>query len=822
MEIMTMPERETLPDLKIIKPDGSELVHRVYSPTAGSHAMSFGVLLAFPLQVPGQDADIAFTSIWEHAAQALPKGDILDEGWPKPFGEFLAAGCCHAPKGHSSQPVSAHISIGSLSKRLAVFGRRRASIAGGITAPEPFVSIPLTLAHAFGGAGHEYNPDGKGLPDEQGDIELPNIELPDHLMMSRADRPPVAGFGPLPAVWPHRAQHLGKQDQHWRDTRWPHLPEDTDARYFMAAPPDQQLQAFWSGGEPITVRNMHPEFPELVGQVPRSRARFFVHQSDSDGEAHFRELYVHADTVWLLPGQQIGIMIYRGSIGVSDPDGRDINAFYAAFENPDEPQQPVEHYVSSCLKAMAPELFQAIPDVTSPEFEASLQSLVDTNLLEKVREQREYFQASLQQAGVHETELLQMLQANPHTRQFAQTVLQRNSTLTGFFNEIESLIAIIQSEDADPATATAATAGHSLKDALTPYPRPAGHAVRAQLPADSSDNALHDASAAARNRQIVLNAKSGGYSCANLDLSNANLAGLDLGGMDFTGSILAGANLAGAKLQGAEMNGIFAPRARFDAADLSGCRLSGASLGGASFTGAVLRAANLETSDCTGASFAGADLSHASLTGAVLSRAWLQGIQAERLNAAGAHMDHANLDNAWLPAAQLDGVSLAGASAQRINLQEASANNADFSQADLQGANLAGARLAGSQTGPGTSLQQARLDQAILQDASWTGADLREASLRGIQARGADFSDALLSEALLVESDLRNCAFDRASLERASLEASNLMEASFIHGKLQNCNFDKCNLYNATFKDPDIAGASFRQANLDRTLLTSS
>ncbi|HBT34230.1 MAG TPA: hypothetical protein DEB15_16085 [Pusillimonas sp.] len=817
-----MPMHETLPGLKIIKPGRTELVHRIYSPEPDQYAMSFGVMVPFVLQASGTEQDITFSSIWEHAANVLQKNETLDEGWPKPKGEFLAAGCCYSPAGTTQQPVSAHISIGALNKRLAVFGPRKLNVAGGISAPDAFEKMPITLTNAFGGKGYDANPNGKGFTNKGGDAELPNIELPDHLMLSAKDRPPVAGFGPLPSAYPQRAQHLGKQNEHWRNTRWPHLPVDTDARYFMAAAQDQHLDSFWAGGETIEIQNMHPEHPVLQGRLPRTRPRFFVHQSSPDGSAHFRELNVHLDTVWLLPEERLGVLTFRGSIAVSDPDARDINAFYAEFEDPGELPLPVDLYLNNCLKGMAPEVFKDVPDVTSPDFKASLESTSGEELIKKVRDQREYFQASLNKAGIREDQLLGMLEANPNTRQFAQAITQRSKSLTGFFNEIEGLLKVIQEEEGTqpPAETKPADTQAALKKALTPYPQPAPFAPQA-APASNDTAQLHDAMAAARNRQLVVNAQANGYPCVNLDLTHANLAGLDLSGMDFSGSVLAGANLAGAKLQGACLNGIFATGTRFDAADLSGCQFVKASLGKSSFVGSTLRGANLESSDCTEANFSSADLSSANLQKATLSHAWLQGIRAERLVASGAQFDQANMDNAQLPAARLDGANLAGASVKRINLQGAIAPKANLSQANLAGANLTQADLSGSQAGPGTSFQNALLDRAILETAAWAGANLNEVSMLGVKASKMDLSDCILTRARLTKSDLRSACFDRSDLEQAEISAANLMQASFIHANLQSVNFDNSNLYNATFVDTKIAGARFHNANLDNTLLAT-
>lgn len=810
---------DKLSGLKLFTPPQTEIVHRVFSPAPDQYAMSFGVLVPFVLNPPGQSIDVNIESLWDIIASSLGKNQILDESWPKPRGEVLLAGYCYPPPGHDEQPVSASISAGSVNKRLAVFGDRHFTATGGISVPLAFERMPLTPQRAFGGANYPANPEGTGFESLKGQHPLPNIEYPNQLIMSPNDRPEPASFGPLSSGLPQRAKYLGPLTSKWQADRWPHLPEGTDARYFMAAPEDQHIPGFWQGGEEITIRNMHPEFPVLQARVPRLNPRFFVHQSDPDGEARFRELHVHADTLWLLPESQLGIIIFRGGISVADGTGHDINAFYAELETPDHEPYPLEFYLNNCLRLMAPEVFKDLPDPASPEYKAELASMDEAKLLQKLREQRSYFEASLKTAGMREDELLKQLEANPNTRQFAQTIMQRNGTLTGFFNEIEGLLKIIQ----DPETAASAlsmiSATKGLNAAVTPYPVPAPSAPVQPVPQASAP--LHDASAAARHRQMVINAMRNGQSCAGLDLAHANLAGLDLAGQDFSGSVLAGANFAGAKLQGACLNHVFASGARFDAAEMAGCSLQQASLGRASFVGAQLRGADLQGSDCTEGNFSGADLSGCNLQNAILSLAWLQSIRAERLQADGIQLDHANLDGAWLNGARLADANLSGARAQRANLQDVVAPKINFSQADLSGANLQNTNLTGSQAGPGTWFHQARLDAATLKESSWMGASLIEASLTGILARNADFSDADFSHTKVTRADLRHCTFDRACLRNADFSLSNLMQASFMNADLCAGNFSQSNLYNATFVDTDITGARFGDANLDRTALAT-
>lgn len=804
---------DKLPGLKVFKPTQTEVLHRVFSPSPSQFVMSFGIIVPFALSPEGQTQHVDTPSLWDVITPALGAENIFDECWPKPNGECLAVGHAYPPADHHDQPIAVTLNVGPVSKRLAVFGDRHFTVGGGISAPQPFARMPISSSYAFGGPEFAANPNGKGIERQDGLQELPNIEHPNQLIFSPSDKPEPAGFGPLSADLPQRSTYLGPLSEQWLKERWPHLPVQVDTRYFLAAPKDQQRKGYWQGGEAVSVSNMHPQHPYLEGQVPKLRPRFFVHQSEGTTDAKFRELVVEADTVWLLPEAQLGLLIFRGCVPVADGTGFDINAFYAEFESPDSPEYEVGVYLNNCLRLMQPELFQDLPDPFAEETQIALGNLDGEQLLQKIQEQRSYFEDSLQKSGMREDEFIRQLEANPHTRQLAQSLVERNGSLSGFFNEIQSLLEILQ----NPEQVEQASHERHLNDVITPYPQPAAHAVA--QPTVAAPEALHDAGAAIRHRQIVINALQNGQSCAQLDLSYANLAGLDLAGLDFSGAILAGANFSGAKLQGACLDNIFASNTRFDAADMAGCSLRQATLHQASFTGAILRGADLQHSNCTEANFTSADLSGCNLQSAILTQAWMQNIRAERLMADHAQFTHANLDGAWFNGARLAHADFSGASAQRLNLQDCLAPGANFSQADLTGVNMQNALLDGSQAGPGTSMVSARLSAAQLENASWGGADLTGADMVGINGSKSDFSATQLLNAKVTGADLRGSNFDRASLRNADFSTSNLMQASFMNANLTASNFSQTNLYSATFVDTEIAGARFTDANLDRTAL---
>lgn len=804
---------QAFPSLNILKPGHVEVIQRIFSPATGQNLLAFGVILPFALSAPGHEPETVDPApLWEKIQQTLGTQGTFDEGWPKQRGELLLAGDCHPPAGHTDQPVSVSIQAGALHKQLAVFGERRYGLGGRISAPKPFERMPLTPAQAFGGQGYAANPAGKGI-DTTLDAELPNVESPRHLIASASDRPEPAGFGPLPPEVPQRARHLGEVGPEWLETRWPHIPLDTDPRFFQTAPADQQLEAFWQGGEPITLRNLHPQHPDLHGRVPALRPRFFILQDKPDGESAFVELNVHADTLWLLPERRTGLLIYRAAITIQTPDARDITCIMADFEAPDTPELPIEHYTERLLRATVPDAFEGLPDIAALQ-EANAH-LSGSELLAQLREQKSQLRQMIETQGIDESALQQQLLDNPHTRRFGQMLAQRGGNMSGFLNEIEALLMTLGADEMEPAPPPA------TPDLNLARPAPAQTAPRApQAPVSQTHEAvLRDDALALSNREHALSRLQRGLSCAGLDLSQANLAGLDLAGADFSNTLLAGANLSGAGLQGALFEGANLQGARFDAALMAGCRFTQATLDQASFTGAGLQGAILDGSDCTEANFSGADLAGASLQGTNLNRAWLNRAKAAQIRAEAADFTDANLEGADFERASLAHADFSGAKLRQANFDHATCQSANFTQADLAQASLVRCDLSSSQATPGTQWQGANLSRAILNDISWMGVVLDDATLREVQARQADLSDSRLRNVQMTESDLRGATFDRADLGHADLSRSNLMEASFIQADLSHCGLEDCNLYAAGFIDTTLEHTRLRGANIGATLL---
>jgi hypothetical protein len=194
----------------------------------------------------------------------------------KPRTDILVNGTAWAGGSKRNTSVDIQLTLGSIKKRLRVFGNRywhRRNIGGiVISDPEAFEALPITYERAFGGwdctsrnpAEHrlyDRNPVGTGfLLRSEGciGVRLPNIEYPNHLISSWKDRPMPAGLNAVECSWSPRRELAGTYDEKWRQGRFPLWAEDYDSRYNNCAPTDQQMHGYLRGGEEVELINLSP------------------------------------------------------------------------------------------------------------------------------------------------------------------------------------------------------------------------------------------------------------------------------------------------------------------------------------------------------------------------------------------------------------------------------------------------------------------------------------------------------------------------------------------------------------------------------------
>ena len=327
----------------IVKPTRLGVLRRVSSDRDG-HRLWITGLGAFGMPSPGDFLTEA--QLWQTAAPILG-ATPLDAGMPKPNAEVLMAGDACAPADRTVRKLAVDLEIGSIAKRLVVFGRRWWQFGSDgplMTEPQPFDRVTLGWNNAFGGSGFAENPVGKGA-DAKGairsgqQVELPMIEVPEALIVDIEQRPAPAGFGPRAEDAPSRLSHAGDYDDAWLRDDFPGPGRGFDRRYWNMACPDQQTACAFRGDEPFRVTSMHPEHTDLRGCLPGFRIRAFTLRDDE-----FQELDVRCDTVWLFPNALMGIVLFRGGLAVADADASDVPHVMLAYERLLDPQRSLTHY----------------------------------------------------------------------------------------------------------------------------------------------------------------------------------------------------------------------------------------------------------------------------------------------------------------------------------------------------------------------------------------------------------------------------------------------------------------------------------------------
>ncbi|MBT4194737.1 MAG: DUF2169 domain-containing protein [Gammaproteobacteria bacterium] len=335
--------------MKVIKPLQLSLQIKPFT-WQKKNQLAVTVLLGFPFD--SSKEVLLEQELWSQLPDLLGDYTFLDAGMPKPYGEVLVYGNYYAPGGQAIAADRVQLVMGSVDKSLAVIGSRywRAVLAP--TEPEAFTQMSITYNNAFGGKDYKKNPVGKGMDEQDvfGELRLPmpNIEFPDHLVTSTSQRPEPAGFSPIDMMWEPRSLKMGTYDEQWKQECFPGYPVDLDWSHFNVAPTDQWIENFWSGDETFKILNMHTEKSETSGKLPSFRTRCFM-QKQAEKHSQFSEIDMRAETAFLFPNEEIGVMLFRGTVEVIEDDATDIDNFLVAYE--DLSQQPrSEKYYKDALE----------------------------------------------------------------------------------------------------------------------------------------------------------------------------------------------------------------------------------------------------------------------------------------------------------------------------------------------------------------------------------------------------------------------------------------------------------------------------------------
>lgn len=837
--------------MKVIKPQVLSLLTR---PFEFHREFWLGVSVIAFMPIGEARALLPETAMWPFLAEELPPDLPLEAGIPKVQPEFVAVAHACAPGGRPAAQLRVGVQLGGTIKTLNAFGDRFQR-GQRVSEPQPFATLPLDWAHAYGGKDVAENPAGKGsvpvsLPDGPA---LPLANVMDPKLGERGVRTP-SSFAAIDVMAPSRRARAGTYDDAWLKQDFPGYPRDMDWRFFNVAAPDQWLAKPLEGHEDYAFENLHPEEPLLRGRLPGMAARaFLVRKNAPEG---FEEVALTPTTVWFFPHRKRLVLIAQGRARLAEEDGADIlravigadplgalrpaSAFKAVMEARLDRQEGGLHALRD--EELVPGDW-VVPDpaMAPPEDPyAKVRTLLGRKRRMAEREREKTIEA-VKARGLDPAEFvpppLPPEPEMPKLEDIPALAAAMKAASEARRAEAEAAFAAKEAEQA-PALAAAGVDAASLRKAKPKGPptwtaagaradlearvaamRGVGITLpqsEAELADPGSDARWRETEAALRNgyrrraheqdpadrrpaeasaRLLALLAGGGArdhYDFSGADLARASLAGLDLSGVCLDSANLEGADLSGCKLTGAVLAHANLEGARLVGTDLAEANLGRARLAGADLSRAILARAVLSSADLSRAVLAGADLTDARLDGVVIVGADFSAVRAEGMAAL-------SLDFGGLKA---PGIALTKAKFIECNLQNADLSGSVLDGASFIGCNLSGAVLAGARMTKTAFVQECKLVDANLSRADLTAANLRETDMRRAFLDGAILDSADCSGSDLTDASLRGIAgaglrLVAARLAGAQLVGANLMGADFSRADLREADLSQANAYEA-------------------------
>jgi uncharacterized protein YjbI with pentapeptide repeats len=805
------------------------------------------------------------TDMWTAIGEAVP--GIVDEGLPKPRGEVLVFGSCHAPGGKPAPMCGVRVRVApvevdrrrTVDKKLLVFGDRywRGGTFGrSMTEPAPFTQMPLGWERAFGGESYPKNPLGRGIAAAEGndEIPLPNVEDPAACVSSPGQRPEPAGFGPLEMGWPQRQSKAGTYDDRWLQEDFPGYARDTDPAFFSAAAPDQRIQGVFRGDEEYLLENLHPSRPVLRGMLPGVAARVLLRRK---GERKSEEVQTQLDTVFFLPDKEIGVCVFRGTAPILEDDAEDIELALAACEEIGEPRsfEHYEHALDRRLDKDQSPLLALIADDLVPPFAAGGDAAA-VGIPPEMAGQAAAGQASVLEESREELAKLGVDAAVPPP--LAAAVAAPAGTSPAAPAPPPPAAAAAPPSVAAPAPPSAPSPPPLAAPAPPPLvaPPPPSLAAPAEAPPAAAPPAAPGPEAAPAPRARKFGNGPPKSEAAKL-IETLRQAAIQprpdiekkLRKLQETDALALESYRTGAHYQ--------APARPLDPAELARARqamkdmrsqgqsfaaldwtrhdLSRFNLTGADFRKTLLEGADLTHTNVAGADMSGAVLAHATLRNTRFDSAILEGANLGSTLIEGTSFAGANLRKAILAKSKLQSVSLKGADLTKIDLFKTEFVSVDFEAAvtdgldflpghDLTGCRFPRAKLAKSnflQTKlHGVDFAEANLESVTWLKVSADRADFRGASMKKFVAvEGCSFEGASFAGADLTGAVIRGANMRGANLEGACLEGANFCQCDLTGAKLTGTQAKELNLIRANLTDATLRGSNLMEAMLQKSTL---
>lgn len=799
--------------------------------------------------------------ITTHLLPTMDCHGILDLILPKTRPEFLVSGAAYTAHQQNKTQCAVRVKVADKEKSLLVFGDRY-WLDHRISDPQPFEQMPIVWANAFGGAGFDENPEGKGIGRQLINgvwtTPLPNIEIPTAQISSINQRPKPAGFSPVMINRPRRYKHVGNFSDIWMKTDIAGFFPDMNTRLFSAAEADQR----WTDKESLpvgcafSVWNMHPEQPCWTGTIPNWIARCFVTRQNRQGSEAFLEVDLKPTTIWLLPGIKHAIMMYHGSVAVAQTYAEDVLAIVAAIELPGQPrekawykeiferrsdletgalyalrdkdlvpksiigdwhdtrpvdtglllenagkrEQRIRAEMGSKISGTGLDSSKIMPEFTGPQFPIS------GEYLPELHDRMQRLQhASEQQIGEEKERIKKALAENPDTDPVLFEKMQ--DVVDGKIPDsaAEDLKQAMQRLEQLQADMERQWQEEHQTDRIGAAGLPDREQIHQTMQQMKKINlySAHFLPQGIAVSQHICNQKR--------DLVLERLRrGMDLRELDLSGANLTGLTLTAADLTGSDMSGANLTDATLDGANCSRVLLTRSKIENTSLRNALFRETNLGATSPSRADFTGAQLSAMVLQHSTFSNcnfensSWDEVVQTTSAAFSNCRFDSATVNKTIFTECRFANSSFARGKFSQVAFQVNTLENITFENAALISITFVASTLRN------VNFMHARIEGASftyklnIDTCSFQGAKIKNSSFNRTVLNTVDFSDAVMLHCDLSAATLHGANFAAVKATGSIFRRTDLRLARFVAADLTGCNFQQA----------DMRGTDLRRANL--------
>jgi uncharacterized protein YjbI with pentapeptide repeats len=544
-------------------------------------------------------------------------------------------------------------------------------------------------------------------------------------------------------------------NSHYLETCYPGYPASLDRRYFQMAPATQWLDAgAWPDRVPYLLCGVTADGSNHRGEVPSLRVRAMT-WCDASEEAPLGEIPMTRKTLWFLPAEGLGLVVFNGAISLAHGLDEPPAELMIGIEEATSPRS-TRHYQQVRLRRRDPST-------------GALASMLDDELLP---------------AGV-DPEIIQSLSDHPSS--------------------------ILHRPGGWPAGAAAAHFA-SLRQARDEVSRigeiqtaPGGENARA-APGCRGDGSAADSARMATSDASFNDVRLTGKALAGRRFERVNFRHCTLSGVHFDDAVfehclfadcvLDDCSFADAKLEQVRIEHCAISRCDWSRAEIDTCFFTQTRYSDSVLEQSLLRC--LSVTDCTfnrcsfaqtrmeDSAWASSTLDHAGLDGANVTTTTFIDCTTDGLRMHGGRLEACSIfSGKWIGIHASECVFDRVTFGAPVDLSAAIFDQVQFIKTGMTAATLRGARFTDC-SGHELSLMRADLTGVIMQGCDFPGAMLRQATLAGAQLKNCCLPDGLLHGVDLAGASVRGCDLSAADLAMSVITEETRIEDCLLLGARLN------------------------------------